>query len=670
MSFAIAQTLTGKTAPSLAAKVCLALNTTPKKGVCCMLSLQNARSSSNRILAVRCAVIILLCGALMMISGVSTTRVRAQGQPAAGKFRRVGNAIPNQYIVVLDDNTPAANVASLAGEMARAPGGNVTHIYRYALKGFAVYQLSEAAAMALSQDPRVEFVEEDGRVSVGTTQTNPPWGLDRIDQRDLPLDNSYSYIQTGSGVNAYIIDTGIRATHQQFGSPSRVSFGVDEVGDGQNGADCFGHGTKVASVVGGVDYGVAKAVSLINVRTENCFGTSGASVVLSGVDWVTANHVKPAVANVSLQLDPSTALDKAVRRSIAAGVTYVVIAGNQNADATTISPARVTQAITVGATDSTDTRWVNDSTHGSNFGSLLDLFSPGKDITTALASSDTDFDTMQTGTSVAAPHVAGAVALYLQTDATASPSTVSEIITTNATSGKITDPGTGSPNLLLFTPQTWPTPTYYSLSLNGTSAYVDAPNGGLGVSLDITGPITVEAWVKTTATVRQGVIERFNSSACTGTSDGGYALRLLQTGKVRFFTLKNGCEYDFLDSATAVNDGSWHNIAGVFTGSQMLVFVDGVQSASKSSTFAPVTGTSDVFIGRSADGAFYFNGQIDEARVTARALYAANFSPANRITGVMDTRGLWRFDRQNAKDAADINNGTLVGGATFSTSVP
>jgi subtilisin family serine protease len=409
-----------------------------------MLSLQNAKVSRNRVLAVRCAVIILLCGALLMISTISTTNVRAaQGQSAAGKFRRIGKPIPNQYIVVLNDDILSSEVASRAAEMARASGGSVGHIYRYALRGFSA-RMSEVAAIGLSLDPRVEFVEEDGVATVATTQTNPPWGLDRIDQSgsltDFPLDHSYTYNETGAGVNAYVIDTGVRTTHQDFGG--RAFLGADcTVRDGNGnciggGTDGFGHGTSVASLVGGNTYGVAKSVTIYNVRVCGSNGNCVYADWIAGIDWVTndhtnnPNHTGPAVANQSLgttqDSGPSTAIDKAVRRSIAGGVTHVVAAKNSNVnlDLLPVSPARVTQAITVGATgnDAQGADPVSDQRASfSNFGSVLDLFAPGVKTPAASPFSDTAADPEFGGTSASSPHVAGAVARYLQTDPTACP---------------------------------------------------------------------------------------------------------------------------------------------------------------------------------------------------------------------------------------------------------
>lgn len=627
---------------------------------------------------------ILLSGVLLMISVISTTKVGAQDQLTSAKFRRVAKPIPNQYIVVLDDDTPSSEVASKAAELAATAGGSFSRVYRYALKGFSA-RMSESAAIAISVDSRVEFVEEDALASVGTTQTitypeKGQWGLDRIDQTDLPVSGTYTYSQTGTGISAYVIDTGLRTTHQDFGG--RASFGTDKVGDGQPAnADCVnafpyphGHGTLVAGLIGGTDYGVAKSVNLIKVRVIGCDGFSVGSSIIDGIDWVTGNQVKPAVANMSLQLAGGvTAVDKAVRRSIAAGVTYVVIAGNFNQDASNTSPARVAQAITVGATgnDSFGADPISDQRASfSNFGTVLDLFAPGVHLPSSSAAAD-DAHHFDDGTSLSGPLVTGAVAQYLQVDSTACQSTVSEVITNNATPDRVTDPH-GSPNKLLFIPATWPAPTYYSLSLNGTG-YVDVPNAGLGVSLDITGPLTLEAWVRLNSnTTRQGIVEKYNPSAGAGTNDGGYGLRLLPSGKVRFFVFKNGVEYSSITGNTVLATGAWYHVAGVYDGAQLKIYVQGVSDATPvTPLYTPQAGTTNLKIGASPEvGGYFLSGLIDEVRVTARAVYTANFTTQHKLTGVVDTKGLWRFDRQTAKDCADIHNGTLVGGAGFSTIVP
>lgn len=637
-----------------------------------MRSLRNAKESRNEGAAVRCAVVVFLIGTLLMISGISTTKVRAQTQQATGKFRRVENPIPNQYIVVLDDDVPGSVVASRAGEMTRNIGGRVGHIYRYALKGFSA-RMSEAAAIALSRDPQVEFVEEEARGTLDTTQTNPPWGLDRTDQTgsltQFPIDHSYTYNETGSGVTAFVLGTGIRGTHVDFGNPSRVTFGADFVGDGQNGADCFGHETSVAGIVGGVTYGVAKNVSIINVRVCDCFGQCLSSSVIAGVDWSTGNANRPAVANASFGIQAGSAVDKAFRKSIAAGITYVASAGNFNldVDASDRTPGRIRQAITVGATgnDAVGTDPVSDQKASfSNFGAALDLFAPGVKTPSASAADDTspvDFG----GTSASAPHVAGAVARYLQTDPTACPSTVSEVITSVANIGVVGNAGAGSPNRLLFAPLSWPSPTYYSLSLNGTTAYVDVADAGLGVKLDITGAIALEAWVFVNTIVEQTIVRK------GGITDGGYALKLMGNGKVRFITYASPSSQENVTSNTVVTTGGWHHVAAVFDGTQKRIYLDGVLDKSQSSTFAPGSGTGHLSIGAAPDGTQPFSGLIDEVRLTADVVYTgSSFTPAHRLTGISGTRGLWRFDRQNAKDCADVNNGTIVGGATFSTSVP
>jgi aqualysin 1 len=360
--------------------------------------------------------------------------------------RKGDRAIPNHYIVVLDQDAAGkagdvAFVNSEAEALTRAMPGVITNVYAHALNGFSAW-LTEAEAVALSEDPRVAYVEEDQIMEASVTQNNPPWGLDRIDQRNLPLNNAYSYTTTGFGVNVYIIDTGIRRTHTQF--DGRAFVGFDAVGGGQNTNDCHGHGTHVAGTVGGSTYGVAKAVSLFAVRVLNCGGSGSNSGVIAGVNWVTANKILPAVANMSLGGGVSTALDTAVRTSIAAGVTYSIAAGNSNTNANNSSPARVAEAITVGATTRTDAR-----SSFSNFGSVVDIFAPGSSILSAWRTSDTATATLS-GTSMAAPHVAGVAARVLQGSPAASPATVRNSIVNAATLNVLSGIPSGTANRLLF----------------------------------------------------------------------------------------------------------------------------------------------------------------------------------------------------------------------------
>jgi subtilisin family serine protease len=397
----------------------------------------------------------------------------------SNKIKKVRNKIPNRYIVVLEEwavGEPGenSNVEGVASELGIVYGGRIDKVFKHALNGFSV-EMNANQAERLSEDPRVEFVEEDGEVFANTTQTGATWGLDRIDQRDRPTDGNYNYTPTGSGVNAYIIDTGIRRTHADFGG--RAFVGYDAIGDGQNSNDCNGHGTHVAGTVGGSTYGVAKGVRLYAVRVLNCSGSGSNSGVIAGVDWVKNNHVKPAVANMSLGGGASSALDTAVNNAIAAGVSFAVAAGNDNLDACNYSPARVANAITVGSTTSSDAR-----SSFSNYGTCLDVFAPGSSITSAWYTGDTATNTIS-GTSMASPHVAGVAALYLQGNTTASPSTVRDAIVNTSSTGKLTSIGTGSPNRLLYSLLSGSAPApscsggTYTGTLSGTGANAYQPDG-------------------------------------------------------------------------------------------------------------------------------------------------------------------------------------------------
>jgi subtilisin family serine protease len=376
-----------------------------------------------------------------------TAAQQSENKSSSARFHRKGDrAIQNRYIVVLDRDATGrrGDVEANAREIEEIVPewvGTVTQRFNHAINGFAAL-MTEEQALAVSDDPRVAFVEEDSVMEALITQSNPPWGLDRIGQRDLPLNAAYSYTTTGTGVNAYIIDTGVRRTHTQFGG--RAFVGFDAIGDGQNTNDCNGHGTHVAGTVGGSTYGVAKGVRLFAVRVLNCGGSGSTSGVIAGVDWVTANHIDPAVANMSLGGGASTALDNAVRNSIAAGVTYAVAAGNSNTNASNSSPARVTEAITVGATTRTDQR-----SSFSNFGSVVDIFAPGSSIPSAWYTSNTATATLS-GTSMASPHVAGVVARYLQANPSATPAQARNELVAVATLNRLSGIPSGTANRLLF----------------------------------------------------------------------------------------------------------------------------------------------------------------------------------------------------------------------------
>ena len=379
------------------------------------------------------------------------------------KLRRLNKAIAGQYIVVFSNHLDPSRLPSVANELTQRHGGKIKYVYQHALKGFAL-QASEAQAIALSRDVRVEYVEEAGEVVLTgvqqpiTSDQFTFWGLDRIDQSDLPLDSAHHYNRVGSGVHVYVIDTGIRLTQQEFGTRATAVYDFARSSSDPNfGFDSFNHGTFVAGVIGGKTFGVAKNALLHSVRV--LAGSTGNSQdLVNGLNFVAANHIKPAVANISLAINnacTTTSVDTAVQTLINSGVTVVVGAGDSGIDANCTSPAHVTAAITVGSSTSTDSRTPN-----TNFGSVVDLFAPGAGngqfIPTASNASDQGLDGFS-ATSAAAPHVTGVVAQYLEqfslnspNDPATSPANVSATIINNATAGRLSSIGSGSPNRLLY----------------------------------------------------------------------------------------------------------------------------------------------------------------------------------------------------------------------------
>ncbi|GAA2262255.1 hypothetical protein GCM10010145_28970 [Streptomyces ruber] len=372
------------------------------------------------------------------------TALPAQAAPAEGTVLAAGSptAVEGSYIVTLKKGAAGLKATSSQGKgLVKTYGGTVRRTFSAALNGYTA-ELTETEARRLAADPAVASVEQDQKVRLTATQNNAPWGLDRVDQNALPLNRTYTYPDSaGSGVTAYVIDTGVRITHSDLGG--RASYGYDAVDGDTVASDGNGHGTHVATTIAGSTYGVAKASKIVAVRVLNNSGSGTTAGVIAGIDWVTANHSGPSVANLSLGGGASTALDTAVRNSIASGVTYAVAAGNSNANASSYSPARVGEAITVGATTSTDAR-----ASYSNYGSALDIFAPGSSITAGWHTGDSATSTIS-GTSMATPHVAGAAAVYLAGHASATPAQVATALVNGAATNKVTGPGTGSPNRLL-----------------------------------------------------------------------------------------------------------------------------------------------------------------------------------------------------------------------------
>ncbi|GLW35562.1 S8 family peptidase [Actinoplanes regularis] len=394
----------------------------------------DAKRTAIRFMAVASA-------ATVSLYGFTAPASAAPAAPAVGTILEAGapDAIANSYIVVLKDGAEA--VAAAASNLTARYGGQVLDNYEATVRGFHA-QMSETEASHLAADPAVDYVEQNAKIGMTAVQTASPWGLDRIDQRTPALNQRYAY-PPASGVTAYVIDTGINTAHRDFGG--RATSGYDFVDKDRIANDCNGHGTHVAGTVGGATYGVAKDVKLVGVKVLGCDGSGSYADFIAGVDWVTENAQLPAVANMSVGGPKSKALDDAVDRSIARGVTYVIAAGNENKNACKSSPADTADAITVGAVDRNDKR-----ASFSNYGSCLDLFAPGVDIRSASNKSNAGSQVMS-GTSMASPHVAGAAALVLRAHPDWTPQQVRDDLVANAGSGLVRSPAAGSPNKMLFT---------------------------------------------------------------------------------------------------------------------------------------------------------------------------------------------------------------------------
>lgn len=378
---------------------------------------------------------------------------KVRRRPARKMVKKL-KAIRNEYIVVLDDdvvgapgdNSPAE---SLADALVATYGGKIRKRFKHAINAFTV-RMTEAQATAMSEDTLVAYIEDDSEVTLAAVQSPATWGLDRIDQRPRTLTASYQYTYTGAGVTVFVVDTGITTNHVEFGGRAFAAAGWDFIGDGRNGQDCNGHGTHVAGTIGGSTVGVAKQATLVSVRVFDCVGKTRAGSILAAVNTITAYHRKPAVVNMSLSGPGDYALDAAVTNSVNAGITYVVAAGNDGVDACGVSPARAMGTITVGASDWNDQRAIFPFPgKSSNWGRCVDVWAPGLSITSA-ASTSTNGLRVDSGTSMASPHVAGAAAIYLSAYPTATPSAVASIILNTATTGGLTGIGSTSPNRLLY----------------------------------------------------------------------------------------------------------------------------------------------------------------------------------------------------------------------------
>ena len=392
----------------------------------------NHKRSSKR------SMFIGISAAVAVTAGATLLTLPSGAAPAEGKVygTNAETAVAGSYIVMLDQKADKK-------DLAQEYGGKLRKSYNSSVNGFSASGLTETEAKRLAADPAVDKVVQNKKFSINATQDTPPsWGLDRIDQEDTAGDKKYTYPDSaGEGVTAYVIDTGVRITHQDF--EGRATHGFDAVDGDDSADDGNGHGTHVAGTIAGASHGVAKKAKIVAVRVLDDQGSGTTEQVVAGIDWVTQNHQGPSVANMSLGGGADEALDAAVQKAVASGVTFGVAAGNESSDAGQGSPARVPEAITVASSTVDD-----QQSDFSNFGSVVDIYAPGSDITSAWNDSDTGTKTIS-GTSMATPHVVGAAAVYLAGHQDATPEQVATALTEGATADKISNPSEGTANKLL-----------------------------------------------------------------------------------------------------------------------------------------------------------------------------------------------------------------------------
>jgi subtilisin family serine protease len=428
---------------------------------------------------------VFLLAALMALPAVA----QLDRNPTDKFHPATGDKVPGRYIVVLKDTVASERIPAMAQQHVDLYQGRLERVWTSSIKGYVISGINEEAARNLAQAKAIAWIEEDAYVYESATQSNPPsWGLDRADQRALPLSNSYTYNYDGTGVHAYVIDTGIRTSHNDFGS--RATWEVNTIDS--NNSDCRGHGTHVAGTLGGSSHGIAKNVNLHAVKVLDCNGSGTITSVVDGIEWVQNNRIDPAVANMSLGGGQSNTLDTAVNNAVNSGVFFAVAAGNESTDACTKSPAAAAQAYTVGSTTSSDSM-----SSFSNYGSCVDIFAPGSSITSAWYTSDSATNTIS-GTSMASPHVAGAAALLLDQNSSLTPSQIKTALTDSATCNVISGIPSG-PNKLLYT-------------LGGTDPNCSGGGGG--------GGNCPSGWNEYTGTASAGSSNYHGQGSASGTMNG------------------------------------------------------------------------------------------------------------------------------------------------------